>query len=171
MKITLVIIIFLLTILPFYYKTIKLYVYTVRCLRMIKNNVFIQGKYKFVENGVVLDNIRMTPFNILYLYVVVPENVEEEMHSTYLVDHLRFLEDTMSVQNLYGLIRSSKQRFITEKEDGDVVSIYLIKFIPIIYKLTFFRFIFCGLSNAVIFGLLYHFAIFDKIVTIMSNLK
>lgn len=124
-----------------FYKTIYLYHYTLACFRNIKTDERLQGLYQLVIDKKVVENIRITIFGIMYLYVIVPQNVPRDLINEYLKEHLQFLEEALSVQSLYGLIRTKKRRFIVEDSDQKEV-IYLIKFIPILNGLTIKRIIF-----------------------------
>lgn len=124
-----------------FYKTIYLYHYTLACFRNIKTDERLQGLYQLVIDKKVVENIRITIFGIMYLYVIVPQNVPRDLINEYLKEHLQFLEEALSVQSLYGLVRTKKRRFIVEDSDQKEV-IYLIKFIPILNGLTIKRIIF-----------------------------
>ena len=124
-----------------FYKTIYLYHYTLACFRNIKTDERLQGLYQLVIDKKATENIRITIFGIMYLYVIVPQNVPRDLINEYLKEHLRFLEEALSVQSLYGLVRTKKRRFIVEDSDQKEV-IYLIKFIPILNGFTIKRIIF-----------------------------
>lgn len=124
-----------------FYKTIYLYHYTLACFRNIKTDERLQGLYQLVIDKKATENIRITIFGIMYLYVVIPQNVPRDLINEYLKEHLRFLEEALSVQSLYGLVRTKKRRFIIEDSDQKEV-IYLIKFIPILNGFTIKRIIF-----------------------------
>ena len=124
-----------------FYKTIYLYHYTLACFRNIKTDERLQGLYQLVIDKKVVENIRITIFGIMYLYVIVPQNVPRDLINEYLKEHLQFLEEALSVQSLYGLVRTKKRRFIVEDSDQKEV-IYLIKFIPILNGFTIKRIIF-----------------------------
>ena len=85
----------------------------------------------------------------MYLYVVIPQNVPRDLVNEYLKEHLRFLEEALSVQSLYGLVRTKKRRFIVDDSDQKEV-IYLIKFIPILNGFTVKRVMFVILIVAII---------------------
>ena len=137
-----------------FYKTIYLYHYTLACFRNIKTDERLQGLYQLVIDKKATENIRITIFGIMYLYVVIPQNVPRDLINEYLKEHLQFLEEALSVQSLYGLVRTKKRRFIVEDSDQKEV-IYLIKFIPILNGFTIKRIIFVAtiiaLSAVVIF--------------------
>lgn len=124
-----------------FYKTIYLYHYTLACFRNIKTDERLQGLYQLVIDKKATENIRITIFGIMYLYVVIPQNVPRDLINEYLKEHLQFLEEALSVQSLYGLVRTKKRRFIVEDSDQKEV-IYLIKFIPILNGFTIKRIIF-----------------------------
>lgn len=133
-------VIFIILFTVFYYKTIKLYYYTVGCLKNIKDDDFLQGKYMMTIDDIPEENIKMSLFNILYMYVIIPEELKDvKLQMQYLQEHLQRIEDALSVQNLYGLIETKKRKFVT-KDDKKINLIYLIKFQPIFYNLTIFRF-------------------------------
>lgn len=148
----LIIIIFLLVFSIFYGKSIYLYYYTVSCLKNIKNSNFLQEKYKMAKNGKIEENIRMTFLNVLYVYVIIPEDVLKNDHTLYLTEHLSYIEESLSVQNLYGLIKTDKIAYIiNEKEEENKKKnyIYLIKFIPIIYNNTWKKFLLCCFISSI----------------------
>ena len=124
-----------------FYKTIYLYHYTLACFRNIKTDERLQGLYQLVIDKKAVENIRITIFGIMYLYVVIPQNVPRDLINEYLKEHLQFLEEALSVQSLFGLVRTKKRRFIVEDSDQKEV-IYLIKFIPILNGFTIKRIIF-----------------------------
>lgn len=123
-----------------FYKTIYLYHYTLACFRNIKTDERLQGLYQLVIDKKAVENIRITIFGIMYLYVVIPQNVPRDLINEYLKEHLQFLEEALSVQSLYGLVRTKKRRFIVEDSDQKEV-IYLIKFVPILNGFTVKRII------------------------------
>lgn len=124
-----------------FYKTIYLYHYTLACFKNIKTDERLQGLYQLVIDKKVVENIRITIFGIMYLYVIVPQNVPRDLINEYLKEHLQFMEEALSVQSLYGLVRTKKRRFIVEDSDQKEI-IYLIKFIPILNGFTIKRIIF-----------------------------
>lgn len=130
-----------------FYKTIYLYHYTLACFRNIKTDERLQGLYQLVIDKKVVENIRITIFGIMYLYVVVPQNVPRDLINEYLKEHLQFMEEALSVQSLFGLVRTKKRRFIVEDSDQKEV-IYLIKFIPILNGFTIKRIIFVAMIIA-----------------------
>lgn len=132
-----------------FYKTIYLYHYTLACFRNIKTDERLQGLYQLVIDKKTVENIRTTIFGIMYLYVVIPQNVPRDLVNEYLKEHLRFLEEALSVQSLYGLVRTKKRRFIVDGSDQKEV-IYLIKFIPILNGFTVKRVMFVILIIAII---------------------
>ena len=72
------------------------------------------------------------------MYVIIPQNVPNDLELEYLKDHLQFLEEAFGVQSLYGLVKTKKRKFVTEINNQRQV-IYLIKFIPILQGLTLRR--------------------------------
>lgn len=136
-------------ILAAFYKTIYLYHYTLACFRNIKTDERLQGLYQLVIDKKAIENIHTTVLGIMYLYVVIPQNVPRDLVNEYLKEHLRFLEEALSVQSLYGLVRTKKRRFIVDDSDQKEV-IYLIKFIPILNGFTVKRVMFVILMIAII---------------------
>ena len=123
-----------------FYKTIYLYRYTLACFRNIKTDERLQGLYQLVIDKKAIENIRTTILGIMYLYVVIPQNVPRDLVNEYLKEHLRFIEEALGVQSLYGLVRTKKRRFIVDDSDQKE-TIYLIKFIPILNGFTVKRII------------------------------
>lgn len=123
-----------------FYKTIYLYNYTIACFRNIKTDERLQGLYQLSIDKKVIENIRITFLGIMYLYVIIPQNVPRDLINEYLKEHLQFLEEALSVQSLFGLVRTKKRRFIVDDNDQKE-SIYLIKFIPILNGFTIKRII------------------------------
>ena len=121
-----------------FYKTMYLYHYTLACFRNIKTDERLQGLYQLVIDKKVIENIRTTIFGIMYLYVVIPQNVPRDLINEYLKEHLHFLEEALSVQSLYGLVKTKKRRFVVDDSDQKE-TIYLIKFIPVLNGLTIKR--------------------------------
>ena len=136
-------------ILVAFYKTIYLYHYTLACFRNIKTDERLQGLYQLVIDKKAIENIHTTVLGIMYLYVVIPQNVPRDLVNEYLKEHLRFLEEALSIQSLYGLVRTKKRRFIVDDSDQKEV-IYLIKFIPILNGFTVKRVMFVILIIAII---------------------
>lgn len=139
-----------------FYKTIYLYHYTLACFRNIKTDERLQGLYQLVIDKKATENIRTTIFGIMYLYVVIPQNVPRDLINEYLKEHLRFLEEALSVQSLYGLVRTKKRRFIVDDSDQKEV-IYLIKFIPILNGFTVKRIIFVVSLIAIITAVIFKY--------------
>lgn len=137
------------TVVIAFYKTIYLYHYTLACFRNIKTDERLQGLYQLVIDKKAVENIRTTIFGIMYLYVVIPQNVPRDLINEYLKEHLRFLEEALGVQSLYGLVRTKKRRFIVDGSDQKE-TIYLIKFIPILNGFTVKRVMFVILVIAII---------------------
>lgn len=128
-----------------FYKPIKLYKYTSDCFTNIVENETIQMRYKMVIDGNEVKNVRKTMFNILYVFVIIPDDVRKSDHVNYIISHLQLIEESLQVQNLYGLVSSSREQF-SHVEDGKERTIYLIKFRPIIYGLDLWRIIVFVLS-------------------------
>lgn len=124
-----------------YWKTVKLYYYTIGCFRNICSLKDIQDKYKLTINNQVINNLRMSTFGIMYIVVVIPEEIESKHFDEYLQEYCKFLEQSMSVQNLYGLVMTRKEKFIMKSDEEVTNTIFYLKFIPILYKNTFGRFL------------------------------
>lgn len=154
MVITLLII--LVTFVALFYKTIKLYKYTSDCFTNIVENETIQMRYKMKIDGQDVKNVRKTMFNVLYVFVVIPDDVRKSDHISYIISHLQLIEESLQVQNLYGLVSSSREQFVSE-ENGKERTIYLIKFKPIIYGLDLWRIL--------VFVLMIIVAIYNKEIT------
>lgn len=121
-----------------FYKTIRLYRYTTQCLQNIIEDETLQNNYRISVDGVEQNNLRLSFFNKLYIYVFVPLEVNKQQHGNYLVQHLRPIDEALQVQNLFGLVESSSESFVSE--DGDKKqSIYLVKFYPIVYGVTLWK--------------------------------
>lgn len=121
-----------------FYKTIKLYKYTSDCFTNIVENETIQLRYKMKIDGQDVKNVRKTIFNVLYVFVVIPDEVRKTDHMNYIISHLQLIEESLQVQNLYGLVSSSREQFVSEENDKER-TIYLVKFKPIIYGLDLWR--------------------------------
>jgi hypothetical protein len=89
-------------------------------------------------DGQDIKNVRKTMFNVLYVFVVIPDEVRKTDHMNYIISHLQLIEESLQVQNLYGLVSSSREQFVSE-ENGKERVIYLVKFKPIIYGLDLWR--------------------------------
>lgn len=149
-----------------FYKTIYLYYYTLACFRNIKTDERLQGLYQLVIDKKAIENIRTTIFGIMYLYVVIPQNVPRDLINEYLKEHLRFLEEALSVQSLYGLVRTKKRRFIVDDSDQKEV-IYLIKFIPILNGFTVKRIIFVVSLIAIITAVIFKYNVGNLLIQLI----
>ena len=116
----------------FFWKSAKLYIYTVRCLRNIEREDFIQQRYQIVRDGEKSKNVRISFWNVLYTFVFIPNDVPQELIQEYLQHHLRLIEDSMSAQQLYGLIRTETEQFVLD--DDNKTRVVLYKFHPIVYR-------------------------------------
>ena len=112
------------------------------------------------------ENIRITIFGIMYLYVVIPQNVPRDLINEYLKEHLRFLEEALSVQSLYGLVRTKKRRFIVDDSDQKEV-IYLIKFIPILNGFTVKRIILVASLIAIITAVIFKYNVGNLLIQLI----
>ena len=139
-----------------FYKTIYLYHYTLACFRNIKTDERLQGLYQLVIDKKPVENIRITIFGIMYLYVVIPQNVPRDLINEYLKEHLQFLEEALGVQSLYGLIKTKKRRFIVDDSDQKEI-IYLIKFIPILNGFTVKRIMLVILTIVIIASVIFKY--------------
>ena len=102
-------------------------------------------RYKMKIDGKDVMNVRKTMFNILYVFVVIPDDVRKNDYMNYIINHLQLIEESLQVQNLYGLVSSSREQFVSEENDKERV-IYLVKFRPIIYGLDLWRIVVFVLS-------------------------
>ena len=139
------ILIILIAFVALFYKPIKLYKYTSDCFTNIVENETIQMRYKMKIDGKDVMNVRKTMFNILYVFVVIPDDVRKNDYMNYIINHLQLIEESLQVQNLYGLVSSSREQFVSE-ENGKERVIYLVKFKPIIYGLDLWRIVLFMLS-------------------------
>lgn len=139
------ILIILVAFVALFYKPIKLYKYTSDCFTNIVENETIQMRYKMKIDGKDVMNVRKTMFNILYVFVVIPDDVRKNDYMNYIINHLQLIEESLQVQNLYGLVSSSREQFVSEENDKERV-IYLVKFRPIIYGLDLWRIVVFVLS-------------------------
>ena len=121
-----------------FYKTVYLYHYTIACFKNVTTDERLQRLYQTVVDGKLRQNIKLSPLGVLYMYVIIPQNVPNDLELEYLKDHLQFLEEAFGVQSLYGLVKTKKRKFVTEINNQHQV-IYLIKFIPILQGLTLRR--------------------------------
>lgn len=116
----------------FFWKSIKLYVYTVKCLRNIEREDFIQQRYQVIQDGKKTKNIKMSFWNILYTFAFIPNDVPQELIQDYLQRYLQLIEDSMSAQQLYGLIRTETEQFTLD--DDNKTRVVLYKFHPVVYR-------------------------------------
>lgn len=116
----------------FFWKSIKLYVYTVKCLRNIEREDFIQQRYQVIRDGEKTKNVRMSFWNILYTFAFIPNDVPQELIQEYLQHYLQLIEDSMSAQQLYGLIRTETEQFTLD--DDNKTRVVLYKFHPVVYR-------------------------------------
>lgn len=121
-----------------FYKTVYLYHYTIACFKNVTTDERLQRLYQTAVDGKLRQNIKLSPLGVLYMYVIIPQNVPNDLELEYLKDHLQFLEEAFGVQSLYGLVKTKKRKFVTEINNQHQV-IYLIKFIPILQGLTLKR--------------------------------
>ena len=156
-------VIYLIVINIFYYKAIRLYFYTKSCFKNIIEDERLQNLYQIKIDNKSQQNIRMSIFNIMYIYVIIPENVTSDLHLQYLQDHLRFLEEALSVQNLYGLVKTEKKKYIipSDNEKGNKSYIYLIKFIPILQGTGFKKFVLFATTVIAVFIALQKFNVYE----------
>lgn len=166
METTVFISIFIVYLIIFYWKTVKLYNYTINCFENICNTKYVQDKYRLVVNGRVIDNVRISTFGTMYLTVVIPEDVEPEYFDEYLETYLTLLEQAMVSQNLYGLVKTKKEKFLVKSDEDVKNAIFYIKFVPILYKNTYFRFICFVLASLSTIFIVNHF----ELINIVSNL-
>lgn len=122
-----------------YWKTISLFRYTLQCFDNIIEDETIQKYYKMSVDGSIINNVRKSWIGVMYLYVVVPQDVNKQDYGSYLVQHLRLIDESLQVQNLYGLVRSSYESF-SSVDDGKEQTIFLVKFVPIIYGASVWKF-------------------------------
>ena len=149
-----------------FYKTIYLYHYTLACFRNIKTDERLQGLYQLVIDKKAIVNSHTTMFGIMYLYGVIPQNVPRDLINEYLKEHLRFLEEALSVQSLYGLVRTKKRRFIVDDSDQKE-TIYLIKFIPILNGFTVRRVMFVALMIAIIVFFIFKYNVGNLLIQLI----
>ena len=149
-----------------FYKTMYLYHYTLACFRNIKTDERLQGLYQLVIDKKVIENIRTTIFGIMYLYVVIPQNVPRDLINEYLKEHLHFLEEALSVQSLYGLVKTKKRRFVVDDSDQKE-TIYLIKFIPILNGLTIKRIALTIIIIFIILAMVTKYSIGDLLIQLI----
>lgn len=156
-------VVYLIIINLFYYKTIRLYFYTKSCFRNIIEDERLQNLYQIKIDNKSQQNIRISIFGIMYIYVIIPENVSQDLYLQYLQDHLKFLEEALSVQNLYGLVKTEKKKYAIPTEDGKGIKncIYLIKFIPILQGVGFKKFIFFVITIFAAFIIMQKFNIYE----------
>lgn len=163
--------VFLLCAILFYWKTVKLYYYTINCFTNICETKYIQEKYAITFKGTVINNLRISTFGTMYLAVVIPEEVEQEHFDEYLQGYLTLLEQAMVIQNLYGLVKTKKEKFLIESDDNVRNAVFYIKFIPILYKNTYLRFLYYTSSSLIIYFLINYFDLINVIFNIIKLIK
>ena len=163
--------VFLFCFVLFYWKTVKLYSYTINCFYNICGIKYIQEKYTITIKGNTINNLRVSTFGTMYLVVVIPEEVESEYFDEYLQTYLTILEQAMVVQNLYGLVKTRKEKYLVTSDQEIKNAIFYIKFVPILYKNTFSRFICYVLVSFLSVFLINHFELIKVVLDIIRLIK
>jgi len=77
----------------------------------------------------------------------------------------------MVVQNLYGLVKTRKEKYLVTSDQEIKNAIFYIKFVPILYKNTFSRFICYVLVSFLSVFLINHFELIKVVLDIIRLIK
>lgn len=116
------------------------YRYTVICFKEIINNAVIAKKYYLKTSDGEEENLRLTRFGVLYMFVPVPIKLEVKDHDEFLNTHMQLLNESFIELGLMGVIKMDVRIFrdkeiVQDNDKGEITIdryIYLLKFKPII---------------------------------------
>jgi len=164
----------------FYFKNIRLYVYTRNCFKIVKNNPAVKNKFIFKINDKKIENPRLSILGVLYFYVIIPPDIPFKFIDDYINSHFSMINEMFLEADLAGCVVTTRREFTTETDDKNyaenVIYKYLIKFNPIFWFGGFKKFFIFFIVALVSWLFLYKYNIheyitIDNIKMVMSHIK